>query len=603
MTRIFGLSKGALTFAVAHPIYGRFDSWSLEGALGGAIAEGVRIRGAARIEKADGYIKSSDTDVLGNGAVILPGSGQALGGRDGWAGRVNLQVDLSPDATLSLWYKHSEDNNVPTGGYVFENCDFEPNGYCHTDDAGLSDGTGGVINGITGNPASPWEHFGERRGSLDRNTNSYQGELNWEFANDIKLTSITNYLELKKRYAEDGDALPVLVINLGTDVDFDQFSQEFRLSGESDMLKWQVGAYYLDMNYNGVTKAQGAPAIRAAVNNNGDYDSPQVSQFYKIDSKNWSVFAQGDINITDQLSATLGARYSSDKKSIDYLGVLSDPVINPNDIVLFNNQSVTAVAPGADKIDYDDWAARISLNYEASDDVLLFISWNRGIKGGNWSLAANIQPASFQHKPEKLNSFEAGFKSSLMGRQLRLNGTLFHYKYDDYQAFSLTGAVPQVSNSDAHSTGAELEAFWSPSPRFDAILGATWQTSSVDSTPGPGEQTGPEFFPGAPNSQSCVNQGGFFFCDYPQDNITDAEFPNAPRFSLNYLLRYNFGVPSGNVTAQIDGVWYDDQFMEVTNGLSSLQKAYNVTNASLSYTEDKTGISITAWTKNVFNKA
>jgi iron complex outermembrane receptor protein len=43
--------------------------------------------------------------------------------------------------------------------------------------------------------------------------------------------------------------------------------------------------------------------------------------------------------------------------------------------------------------------------------------------------------------------------------------------------------------------------------------------------------------------------------------------------------------------------------MEVTNGLSSLQKAYNVTNASLMYTHESSGVSLTAWAKNVFEKA
>lgn len=225
------------------------------------------------------------------------------------------------------------------------------------------------------------------------------------------------------------------------------------------------------------------------------------------------------------------------------------------------------------------------------------------VVGGNWSLSSNIAPQDFRHRPETLNSFEAGFKTQLFDRTLRLNGTVFHYLYDDYQAFSLAGGVPHVFNSDADSTGAELEAFWSPSPRFDAVLGGTWQTSSVDSIPATDIQFGPEFFPGAPDSQYCTNLGGVFRCDFPQKTIDGAELPNAPRFSLNYLLRYNVDMAGGNVAAQVDGVWYDDQYLEVTNGLGSLQPAYNVTNASLTYRHDDTGIQATAWARNVFDQA
>jgi len=581
--------------------YGRFESRAIEGAIGGALATGLRVRVAGRIDKAHGYIKSRDT-VLADG-TILPGSGQDLGGRNGWAARVNLQYDLSPEATLGLWYKHSEDDHVATGGYVFENCDAEANGYCHTDAAGLSDGTGGVINGLTGQPASPWEHFGERRGNLDRHVNDYQADFNWKASDGLTLTSITNYLQLKQVYAEDGDATPLLTVNVDTAMDFHQFSQELRLSGEVDRFKWQLGGYFLDMKYQGYHNITGAPVIDLALAANGAFATPTVQQPYSIRSRNWSVFAQGDLTLAERLTLTLGGRFSSDRKSIDYSAILVDPSINPNPVTLFTGEGLAAIVPGVNRDRFDGWAARASLNFQATPDLLVYASWNRGIKGGNWSLSSNIQPLDFKHRPETLNSLEAGFKASLLDRRLRLNGTLFHYIYNDYQAFSLAGGVPHVYNSDAHSTGAELEAFWSPSRRFDAVLGATWQTSHVDSIPATGTQVGPEFFPGAPDSQYCANQGGFFLCDFPQKTIVGAQFPNAPRFSLNYLLRYNVDLGGGNVAGQIDGAWYDDQYLEVTNGLSSLQKAYNVTNASLTYTDRATGIALTAWGKNVFNKA
>ncbi|RIV82666.1 TonB-dependent receptor [Aurantiacibacter xanthus] len=584
--------------------YGRFNDWSVEGAVGGGLAENVRIRVAARVQQADGYIKSRDTDATALGLGVLKGSGQDLGGKDGWAARVNLQFDITPDATISLWYKHAEDNHVATGGYVFENCVYLDNGYCDTDAAGLSDAQNGVINGVTAEPASPWEHFGERPGRLDRVMNSYQGQLEWDFGG-ATLTTITNYLTMDKQYSEDGDALPLVVVNVDTGVDFKQFSQEVRLSGDTGSFTWQAGAYFLDMKYDGNHAVTGAPILDLALAGNGGFSQPTVNQLYKVDSQNWSVFAQTDLQLTEQLSLTVGGRYSKDDKSIDYVNVLSDPTYapQPDPIVLFTDRDLAAVVPGVNRDKYGDWAARVSLNYQATPDTLLFASWNRGIKGGNWSLSSNIAAQDFRHRPETLNSFEAGFKTSLLDRTLRLNGTLFHYIYDDYQAFSLAAGVPHVFNSDAHSTGAELEAFWSPSNRFDAVLGATWQTSSVDSIPATDVQFGPELFPGAPDSQYCTNLGGVFRCDFPQKTIEGAELPNAPRFSFNYLLRYNFDTAGGNVAAQVDGVWYDDQFLEVTNGLGSLQKAYNVTNASLSYQHAASGITVTAWGRNVFDKA
>ena len=577
--------------------FGRFNDASAEAAIGGALSDTVRVRAAGRWNIADGYIKSADA-IPG----VLNGSGQALGGKNGWAGRITTQIDLTPDFQLNLWYKHSEDNHVDTGGYVFDNCNYLANGYCEVDAAGLTNGSGGVINGITGAAASPWEHFGERVGFLDRTVNTVQGDFTWKLTDGLTLTSITNYMKLTKAYGEDGDAIPVLVINFDTGNTYKQFSQEVRLAGDSDRLRWQAGFYYLNMDIDGYITTRGAPVLGAAISTNGSAIDPSVAQTYKLKSKNWSVFGQADFDLSDQLTLTLGGRYSKDSKDMDYLAVLRDTAVAP-DTTISSSPAFDLVVPGVNTISYGDWAARAALNFKVNPDTILFASWNRGIKGGNWSLGSDVIAEDFKHGPETLNSFEAGFKTALAGRSLRLNGTLFHYLYDDYQAFALTGGVPHVTNSNAHSTGAELEMFWSPSPRFDAILGGTWQVSSVDQVRGAGEQFGPEFFPGAPDAQYCTNQGGFFFCDYPQKFITDAKFPNAPRFSVNYLLRYNFDLGSANVAAQVDGAWYDDQYLEVTNGRASLQPAYNVTNASLSWTDNATNISVQGWVKNVFDTA
>jgi iron complex outermembrane receptor protein len=268
------------------------------------------------------------------------------------------------------------------------------------------------------------------------------------------------------------------------------------------------------------------------------------------------------------------------------------------------DESFAAALPGADKIKYGDWAARVGLNYKPNDHTLLFASWNRGIKGGNFTLSADVTPANFQHRNEVLNSFEGGVKWASDDRSLKLNLTAYHYIYGNYQAFSVLGGLPQVGNSDAKATGAEFEAFWQPSQRLNVNLGATWQTNKVDSVDGPGSQFGPEFFPGAPNAQFCVNQNdGSFFCNYPQKTITNAQLPNAPKLSANYLLRYNVDALGGNIAAQFDGVWYAKQFLEVTNGLSSLQPAYNVSNASLTWTSANDRFALQVFGRNIFDKA
>lgn len=597
---LFGRNAtGGLVHYLSHPAkedalngyvegsYGRFRQRSLEGAIGGAITDGWRARLSMRRALGGNYIKGVD-------------GGQDVGGQNAFALRATTQIDVTPDLMVELWYKYSRDHNVPTGAYSFENCVFEANGYCRVNTAGLTDGPGGVINGLTGQKASPYDNFSGTPGHLNRRVHIGQANVNWKLG-DVELTSITNYTTLRKDYLEDGDGLPIVVIIFGTTAKYDQFSQELRLSGDLGPLKWQMGAYYLDMRTDGTMTTVGAPVIGNALDLNGAAISPQVLEQYKLVSKNWSIFAQGEYELTDQFSVIAGARYSKDSKRMDYRSTLMD--VGFPDQTLATDETFAAVVPGANRISHGDYAVRASLNYKPNRDTLIFASYNRGIKGGNWTLSPTVTADLFQHKPETLHSFELGAKLSTSDQTLRVNGTLFHYIYKNYQAFAIIGGTPQVSNSDALATGAELEVTWEPLPRLNTLLGGTWETSKVKTVRAAGEQIGPELFPGAPDAQYCTNIGGAFRCTFPDAFVRDAKFPNTPKFSLNYLVRYDFDVAGGIGAVQVDGAWYDKQYLEVTNGRSSLQSAYNVTNASISWTDPSETFDISLWGKNILDRA
>ncbi|MFC7291390.1 TonB-dependent receptor [Hirschia litorea] len=580
-----GYVKGAI---------GNFNRKEIEGAIGGSLASNVRARVSGRFASADGYVESAPSPAVG-----FEGSGQDIGGEDGFAIRGNLQVDFTEKLTGSFWLKYSEDNDVPTGGYVFANCEFEANGYCATDAGGRSNGTNGVINGITGEPASPYDNFGEQSGAFNRDTTIYQADFDYALDNGVELTSITNFTDLNKTYSEDADALPVLVVNFDTEAKYQQLSQEVRLSGNTDKLEWQVGAYYLDIDIDGGLLTAGAPIVGAALSVGLPGAEAVLNEGYSLGSQNTSVFGQLEYELAPALSLTAGLRYSMDEKSIDYVSSVEE---GGDSVELVTNELFSSIIQGIDEIEYDDWAGRLALDWRVADNTLLFASVNRGIKGGNWTLSANVTPDKFQHDEEVLISYEAGVKTETDDGQLRFNATAYYYDYEDYQSFSLLNLAPQVSNTDATAYGGEFELFWSPTDNFNAVLGMSFQETEVDNVELVGEAFGPEFFPGAPDTEYCINQNdGSFFCDYPIDSLTGAELPNAPTVSLNYLFRYNVDALGGNIALQMDGVWYGDQFLEVTNSIASQQKSYGLTNLSASWANDN-GLELSVFAKNVLEE-
>ena len=281
-----------------------------------------------------------------------------------------------------------------------------------------------------------------------------------------------------------------------------------------------------------------------------------------LDSRNWSVFGQGEYDFSPRLTGIVGLRWSQDHKKIKFttLGFGMEDQGIPNGGVIFDYAEQIAANPefaGDDKINYGDVAARAQLNYKPHRDLLFYLSYNRGIKGGNWSPAPTVSLADFRHTNEVLDSYEVGMKSTI-APGTRLNVAAFYYDYHDYQAFSLTNLQPQVTNSDATVKGAEIELFTRPLRNLDLAIGAAFLDSNVDFVP----------------------------AVIPGTGTTDAELPQAPHVSLNALARYSVPVHIGTLALQVDGRYAGKHFLEGTNSEVSFQRSYAVANGSVSLTSN-----------------
>ncbi len=598
---------------------GDYGRKAVEGAIGGSFSDSARYRIAGRWNELDGYIESkvypfSEVDAPFTADDFPPPSGVDIGGADGWSARAAFQFDVGENTLIDVLVKYSEDTDVPTGGYNFLPYGSNENAYIPQE---FIDFTTNVIGApaeatadiffcpsqincfapvneagvaiFAGDAPKPFEHYSDYPGYMDRTLENYTLNIEHEFASGMKLQSITNYQAVDKFYTEDGDGIPVPIIEFTTVADLKQFSQELRLSGETDNMRWQTGVYYMDISMDNQARTAGAPAFGAAAEL-GYAEvalSPAVDQDYQIDSRNWSVFGQVETDLTDSLTLITGLRWSQDNKDMDFVSTFVDEAAGISPELLFDFGAVVdAVGGDQDEVDYGDWAARVQLDYRMSDETLLFASINRGIKGGNWTVSAGVDLDTIRHDEEVLLSYEAGFKTTLADGKARLNGTVFYYDYTDYQGFSFNGGTPQIRNSDAESMGGELELFFTPTENWDFVLGASVLDTEVDKVYGPDIQTTPVGFD----------------VDWPVKEISGYELPNAPKFSLNYLARYNMDALGGNLAFQIDGNYNDDQWLEITNAGGSLQEAYNVTNARITWLSASESLELVAWVKNMFDE-
>ena len=83
---------------------------------------------------------------------------------------------------------------------------------------------------------------------MDRDGWNVTGKFTWDVNDDIRVESITNYQTFDKTYTEDADATPIATLHFPFEplADFESWTQELRLSGETERMRWTVGGYYFD---------------------------------------------------------------------------------------------------------------------------------------------------------------------------------------------------------------------------------------------------------------------------------------------------------------------------------------------------------------------
>ena len=102
--------------------------------------------------------------------------------------------------------------------------------------------------------------------------------------------------------------------------------------------------------------------------------------------------------------------------------------------------------------------------WKPTPDITVYGAYKSAYKSGGFSNSGILSPsaglADFEFEPEKAKGFEAGIKSMLLDRQLRLNLTAFSFKYDNLQLDFFRSdifAFTTINAGSARTKGLELE--------------------------------------------------------------------------------------------------------------------------------------------------
>jgi iron complex outermembrane recepter protein len=292
--------------------------------------------------------------------------------------------------------------------------------------------------------------------------------LEAEPTESLTFRSITSYRKDDTATPIDFDALPAADVDVPGFYFNTQLSQELQVLYSSDKFNGMIGAYYL----NASALTQFDVRLFTTIAGLTAYTNAD------IDTDTMAVFGDFTYDFTDQLSLSLGGRYTWDQRNAyilrqNYLGGGS-PV--------FGGAGVAFGAPGTNfrgTRTFTKFTPRASLSFKPDADSTLYLSFSQGFKGGGFDPRgagvnapntdgvaglSNEEIAAFlSFRPEQVNSYELGYKAQLFDRALTLALAAFRMDYTDVQipgsvACTVSG-LPSFCGVVSNAGKARLQGF------------------------------------------------------------------------------------------------------------------------------------------------
>lgn len=376
-------------------------------------------------------------------------------------------------------------------------------------------------------------------------------EIQWPLSSSLKVVSLTGYRNLDFKTVEDTDGSNLNVLLSEVNDDQHQVSEELRLHYVQNGLSLVNGLYYLNEDHKTDTTVNVlAPGLR----NHFDVSNETTA---------YALFSQGTYAVTSQLNATLGVRYSKEKKDFTNTNRLTNAT--GAQVSGFNTQKSQ---------DWDAWSPKAGIDYSVTPQAMVYGNVSRGFKSGGF----NFTSTDPQFDPEYVWAYEVGTKLDFKEQQLRSNIALFYYDYTDLQVsdFTRAGVLSITNAADATVKGLEIENQWSPS--VDWLFEANY--AYLDATYD-------KYL--APSGTTSVDVSG---------NRLNASPEN--KFSL--AAQYFQDVDFGTFSYRLEYAWQDKQFFTAFNQDVSSQDSYGLINARVSFRTTDEKWEVLAYGENLTNE-
>jgi iron complex outermembrane receptor protein len=472
-------------------------AYSVEGVISGPLSDTVGARLAVRNKKSDEFMKN-----------IAPGVAHEYRNEESTDMRLTLDWDASEDLYLNWKINYHKFKNDGQSNFIrsicVNGCD-GATGPGNEPRLGLNDH--GEVSIYDSGPAAVGgtdKYLADGVPFTDNDTWNTRLLAEWDIRDDLRLVSTSSWLDLEDVNLENYADVASAAGTSGSLNTFKVLTQEIRFEGTHDRFNYMLGGFYEDHEQVfGAEQYVGLAYLFPADTPGYEGSTFDVQKIHATNSKTWSYFGSIEFDFTDQLSLSLGARYTDIKRDGTITILYANQGLNA---LLAGGMGVTTgpgdgfddatglpaflVPGGSDvvgglnepwqsgQINYKDTATtpEVVLTYKLADSSMIYAAYKEafkpgGIDNGNGAFSPDLPIGKAAGWPvgggtvfdsEEVKGFEVGYKGELLGRTLRLNTVFYNYKYSEFQVQTFRGLSFDTENAGkVLSQGIDTDVLWS----------------------------------------------------------------------------------------------------------------------------------------------
>ena len=303
-------------------------------------------------------------------------------------------------------------------------------------------------------------------------------EVRWDLSDNYRLDYILGRKTTDEEVDQDWDGTPLTLYHTTRDAEYEQLSHELRLTSDLDgSFNYVVGLYKWDSEYTIPMESRiGFFDLFGAVPTQDPLIVVPLYNYTHQETDSMAVFFEGDYDINDQFTLTIGGRYIDEEKSSNACQG-PGPYPDCSQINTYADKTFTKFTP------------KVALSYQSSENMLYYISYSQGYRSGGFNGRWGNQFSAIRpYRPETVTNIELGLKSQLLDNRLRFNMAIFDMDYEDKQldvdipdTLAAIGRATVTDNvAEATFRGVEIELYAIINQNFSVDLNMGYLDASYD---------------------------------------------------------------------------------------------------------------------------